>query len=398
MKKTRNYTIDLFRFIFALGFVFGHLAIILGRLPGRESSKSFTFALDTLSVFICIAGYFMMSHFKKQQAKAEKDKISPVNQAWNYLKSRIRTLGVWFLIGNIGGFIGLCLFTHTPLNQWFDAFLNHLGEFCGLMLTGFGYGTALHGAYNSASSEYILINGPLWFVSGLFICSYFLYYLLAKDEKKTVGIIIPLISLFFYGSTYLNGVQPFWRNFAHIGDFNINLAMIDMFCNLGIGCLMYEGVQALKDKEFSKPFTIFLTVIQTFLLIFIPFRTLCPTNVSWNPFTFNWGPAYLLSLLFTFLLLLNKDKATQFLNRKVFGYLGGISMHIYCLHYAVIILVYVLFKDFVEKNVGIYILVVIIITMLISIIAKLVSKPIDNWLLSEPWFKKETKNKRKKSA
>ncbi len=387
-KTSRNYTIDLFRFIFSIGFVFGHLSIILGRLPGRENATKSLYALDTLSVFICIAGYFMMKHIRKV-CKDKDASENAVSLAWTYLKSRIRTLGVWFTVGNIGGFIGLMLFTKVPVANWFDAFLNHIGEFFGLMLTGFNYGTAAV-PYGSTTSENMLINGPLWFVSGLFITSYLLYYLICKNEKRTLGIIIPMFSLVFYGSMYLNGVtMPFWHNFADLGYFKLNLAMLDMFCNLGIGCLMYVAVENLEGKEFSKSFTWFLTIIQIFLLIFIPFRTLYPTNGPLNIFTFNWGPAYILSLIFTFLLVLNRDYATRFLNRKIFGTLGSISMHVYCLHYMVIILLYCLSPELAANATRLYILNVLVVTIGISVVAKLLSPVIDNYLLSKPWFKKE---------
>lgn len=391
MKKERNYTIDLFRFIFAFGFVFGHMAIIFARMPNVEAATT-TYALDTLAVFICIAGYFMMRNYDKQEATAKQENLHPSKQAGKYLFSRIRTLGVWFLFGNVTGFIGLCLYTHTPVSQWFDAFLNHLGEFFGLMLTGFNFGSNMHGLYGTTTAENMLINGPLWFVSGLFIASYFLYYLIAKDKKKTLYFIIPFISLLFYGSCYLNGItMPLWHSFMSIGDFHINVAMIDMFCNLGIGCLMYEAVKYLSDKEFSNSCKILLTILQIFLLIFIPFRTLYPTNGPLNIFTFNWGPAYLLSLVFTFLLVLNKDYATQFLNRKPFGALGSLSMYIYCIHYSVIILLYCAVPTLPATNKRLYMLLVIVITLVLSIIAKKISPKIDQWLLSKPWYKKEAK-------
>lgn len=396
MKKERNNTIELFRFIFSIGFVFGHMAIIFNRLQGHVATEATTqYALDTLAVFIIIAGFFMMKGFRRESLANEEAKLHPAVRAWNYLKGRIKTLGVWFLVGNIGGFIALCLYTHLPLSQWFDAFLNHIGEFFGLMLTGFNYGTASL-PYGTASSEYMLINGPLWFVSGLFIASFVLYYLMAKDEKKTLIFLIPVLSVFFYGSTYLNGVQPFWHNFAKIGDFNINLAMVDMFCNLGIGCLFYLIVEKLNEHEFTKGFKIFLTVIQTFLLIFIPFRTLYPVNGTLNIFTIGWGQAYLLAVIFSFLLVLNQDYATKFLNRKIFGTLGSVSMHVYCLHYAVIILLYCLAPAVPLYEKRVYLLAVIAVVVCVSIIAKILSKPIYDYLNSDPCFKKDNKVKAKK--
>ena len=391
MGKERNNTIELFRFLFSVGFVFGHMAIIFNRLQGHTATESFTqYGLDTLAVFIIIAGFFMMKGFRRESLANEKAKLHAGERAWNYLWGRIKTLGVWFLVGNIGGFIALCLYNHIPLSGWFDALLNHIGEFFGLMLTGFNYGTASL-PYGTASSEYMLINGPLWFVSGLFIASFILYYLMAKDEKKTLLFLIPVVSVFFYGSTYLNGVQPFWHNFASIGDFNINLAMIDMFCNLGIGCLFYIIVEKLNQHEFTTGMKVFLTIIQTFLLIFIPFRTLYPVNGSLNIFTIGWGQAYLLAVIFSFLLVLNKDYATKFLNRKVFGVLGSVSMHVYCLHYAIIILLYCLAPAVPLYEKRMYVLAVLIVVICVSIIAKILSKPIYNYLNTSPWFKKDVK-------
>lgn len=120
-----------------------------------------------------------------------------------------------------------------------------------------------------------------------------------------------------------------------------------------------------------------------------------PTNGPLNPFTFNWGPAYLLSLIFTFLLVLNGDYATKFLNRKIFGKLGGISMHVYCLHYMVIIILYCIAPEVAAVKTRLYILSVLFVTIIISVLAKLVSPAIDNYLLSKPWFKEEKETVKK---
>lgn len=385
MAKERNYAIDFFRFLFSVGFVVGHMAIIMGRLPGRDAG-GFTFALDTLAVFICIAGFFMMRHYRKQEAAAKEQGLSPVTQAWSYFASRVRGLGPWFLLGNLSGFAALLYWNQTPPSQWFDAFLNHLGEFFGLMLTGFGYGCNIHGAYGEVTAEYNLVNGPLWFVSGLFICSFLLFYMIAKNEKRTVCVVVPIVSLLFYGSLYLTPevTQPFWHHFLNIGEFKINVGLIDMFCNLGLGCLMYLGVEAMGKREFSRPFYVFVTIVQAFLLLFIPFRTLAPTNVDWNPFSFGWGSAYLLALLFTFLLVLNKDGATKFANRKFLGTLGALSMYIYILHYPVVIFA----SPIAYQSVPAYIGVVVVIVLIISVAAARIDRKLQPWLKTAPWFKK----------
>lgn len=74
------------------------------------------------------------------------------------------------------------------------------------------------------------------------------------------------MSILFYGSFYLTDIQqPFWHSFLHVGDFSIKVGLIDMFCNLGLGCLMYVDMEALRDREFSKPFSVLVTIVQAFL-------------------------------------------------------------------------------------------------------------------------------------
>lgn len=112
-----------------------------------------------------------------------------------------------------------------------------------------------------------------------------------------------------------------------------------MFCQLGFGCIIWTAVDALKGKEFKRPAKIVVSIIQGFLMILIPIRTFIPMGTKLNPFTFGWQASYIIALIFTFLVLLNKDYATKVLNRKIFGVLGGLSMHLYMIHWTIIILV-----------------------------------------------------------
>lgn len=387
MKKERNYTIEFYRFIFALGFIAGHVMIISFRsFVPRETGVSIP--LDTLLVFIALSGYFMMQGFKKQQPASLANGVAPTAQAWTYMKGRLSGLGVWFLIANFVGFVAIRIWRNTPILQWFDAFLNHLPEFFGLYLTGLGMGTPYDGLFGTLPAEYITLAQPLWFVSGLLIAGSLLYFLLALNEKVTLGIIVPFTCFIFYGSLWIGGIQPNWPEFFHIGDIMLNDAMVDMFCALGIGCLIWKANDALKERQFSKGCTMLLTIVQGFLMIFIPFRTLVPDNIPNYPFTFDWPTAYLLSIVFVFLLVLNKDNATKILNRKCFGYLGGLSMYIYMFHWPIIILVNAVAPAIIQASLPLFILIVIVVTMVLSMIAHKVNPKLQGWLKSEPWFAK----------
>ena len=84
MKQERNYTIEFFRFMFAVNFVLLHV-FILGpvRMGG---TPSFANGFDVIIPFMAFSGYFLMGHFKKQQAKGLTAQVPPSRQAWNYLK------------------------------------------------------------------------------------------------------------------------------------------------------------------------------------------------------------------------------------------------------------------------------------------------------------------------
>lgn len=84
MKQERNYTIEFFRFMFAVNFVLLHV-FILGpvRMGG---TPSFANGFDVIIPFMAFSGYFLMGHFKKQQAKGLTAQVPPSRQAWNYLE------------------------------------------------------------------------------------------------------------------------------------------------------------------------------------------------------------------------------------------------------------------------------------------------------------------------
>lgn len=381
-KKQRNYTIDFYRFLFGFSFVIGHTLIITFRTFTPKETGGLNFSYDTLLVFTAFAGYFMMQNFKRQQVNAIENNISPVNQAFTYLKSRLKGLGPMFVFVNLFGFVAMRIWLKTPITDLLDAFLNHLPEFFGLYLTGLGMGTNYDGLFGELPAEFITLCQPVWFVSGLFIASYILYYLLAKNEKLTLGIIVPCVAIFFYGSLWIKGSQANWPNFFSIGDLKINAALIEMFCQLGFGCIIWTAVDALKGKEFKKPAKIVVSIIQGFLMILMPIRTFIPMGTKLNPFTFGWPASYIIALIFTFLVLLNKDYATKVLNRKIFGVLGGLSMHLYMIHWPIIILVNALVPSLVQNSLIGFIDVIVVLSMVAAAVAKKVDGKVQKRLSS----------------
>lgn len=410
MKKERNYAIEFLRILLAINFCVIHVTTIVP--PSfLKSPPKWPFTFDLILVFMAISGFFLMQHFKGQQQRGLTTG-SAAGQAWGYLKDRLLGLLPMFLIAQLAGFVVLYLFKGLPIHMWPTAFLNHLGEFFGLQLSGFGMGNIIDGAWGAAAPTMMLLNTPMWFISGLFLCGYLVYFLLVKSEKFFLGLIVPLTTVLFWASCYqadgpglgvvmsasaelipYNGVNPIWNYFIHIGDFVVNAGFINMFIGLSVGCLLWVAVNRLKDKKWSKGMIVFLTILMAFCTFFILYRAWVPVTVpGYLLAALDWGPVYLVSLVFVFLIMLKADFVTKLLNRKIFKTPGRLSLYIYMFHFPTIVACILIMGVEWAKNTPVLIATVIIASLVVSILMMLLdTKLIQPWLKNKPWYSKEQK-------
>ena len=408
--KQRNYAIEFLRILLAINFCVIHVTTIVP--PSfLKSPPRWPFTFDLILVFMAISGYFLMQHFKGLQAKGLAQG-NAASQAWGYLKGRLLGLLPMFLLAQFAGFVVLYLFKGLPLSQWPIAFLNHLGEFFGLQLSGFGMGNIVDGAWGAAAPTMVLLNTPMWFISGLFLCGYLVYFLLAKCEKLFLGLIAPLTTILFWASCYqadgpglgvvmspsaelipYAGANPIWNYFIHIGDLVVNAGIINMFIGLSIGCLLWVAVDRLKGKMWSKGMTVFFTVLMALCTFFILYRAWVPTTVSGYLFAkLDWGPVYLVSIVFVFLIMLNADWVTKALNRKIFKVPGRLSLYIYMFHFPTIVACILVMGVETAKNTPLLIATVILASLAVSVLMMLLdTKVIQPWLKNKPWYSKEQK-------
>ena len=102
MQKERNYTIEFFRFMFAVNFVLIHACMIypIGFLRGFPL---FVNGFDVIIPFMAFSGYFLMQGYKKQQGQELTDNVPASRQAWNYLRARLVGLLPVFLLAQFMG-------------------------------------------------------------------------------------------------------------------------------------------------------------------------------------------------------------------------------------------------------------------------------------------------------
>ena len=415
--KEMNYTIEFYRFMLALNYCLVHCLMVFPMFVFGSNVPFFYAGLDVIVPFMAFAGYFMMRGFEKQRPAAEKLGLSASRQAWNYLKSRIISLGPAFLVASLGGFIMLNIWNGTPLKNWIIHFLNAGFEWFGLQITGAGFGNPSVGTAwfpePGAWPPVQMLASPLWFISGLFVAGYMVYFLLAYKKDLFIGFIAPVSTLLFYSIHYLTGEQPMWYLITSIGDVKIAQGWPEMFVGLSMGCLLYVAVERLKDKQFSKGMLTIMTIAQIICTLIVFIRSWVPIFIPlgiW--FDLNWANVHLWTLLFTFLVLLNKDACTRFklFSSKIWATPGRLAFYFYMLHWPIIYIVamclgmhgldlsYITMDNMMEHfmNVLPQFLILFVVSMVVSLIVayffmKFDQNKIQPWLKSKPWYTDEQK-------
>ncbi len=348
--KKRNFAIEFWRFFFAIAITGYHIGTILPRTMPKAlvAANWMAGAGEILFVFTLTAGYFLVKHFKRLQANPEYAQRKASGRAWEYIWDRMKALLPVLALGILLGITSVAIFNgETFLHALFSTF-NGLWEFLGLYSAGFG------AAYSQA-------NGAMWFISGLLISSYIIYWLMCKNEDLFAGFIAPLTFVFLGGWWAWNGTrasQVAWSTFgvqnaatkSVIGTpvtdavIGFNNGLLFVFLGMCGGVLIYYAVEKLKTLKFNTFTKIMLTILYIFVATVLVIYTINPTWIS-GPYsiTNNDGGGtltrwlvHLLCILLVGLTLLEKDFITQLLNNKytakVFGYLGGASLYIYMLH------------------------------------------------------------------
>ena len=353
IKKQRNVAIELWRFIMAIAIIGFHAGCIIARSCNEttgyfmEVSNWFFGSSETLLVFTVTAGYFMAAHFTKRKNDPAYMSRSAASRAWEYTAARIKTLLPVLIIGYIIAIV-VCTSFYYPDYKTQDVLVmivNSIWEFLGFHAAGL----------RSTGNEFFNLNGPLWFISGMIIAGYFMYWALCKNEDVFSGFVTPLLAIFFAGWWCFTGTrasQTAWSTFgaqttstngmggsatdatATIG---FNNGIIFIVIGMLIGVMVFYMVRSLSAREFSKGAKAALTVLNVVV------SALLLWYILWQPTYFKlerWTVAFLCIALIT-LSLLNRDYLTAALNNKVtnsiFGYLGSISLYIYMLHYPVVI-------------------------------------------------------------
>lgn len=359
-KSERNHAIEFWRFFFSIAILGYHIGTILAprAMAGIiEAATWMAGAGEILFVFTLTAGYFLVKHFKRLQANPEYASRTASGRAWEYLWGRIKALLPVLALGIILGVIAVAIFQESTFAVAINSVFNGLWEFLGLYAAGYP------AAYSQA-------NGAMWFISGLLICSYIIYWAMCKNEDVFAGFIAPFLFVFLGGWWAWSGTRASQAAFSTLGEqYSTNPSVTGSAVSTGVigfnngllfvligmcgGVIIYYAVEKLKKLNYNIASKVILTIVYLAVAVLIVMFTIQPDWLAGeyvinnsvasgdvpSVVTNNWTyrtTIHLLCIVLVTLTLLGKDYVTALLNNKftakVLDYLGGSALYIYMLH------------------------------------------------------------------
>ena len=410
-----NYTIEFNRFMLAINFCLVHSLMVFPMFVFGSNVPFFYAGLDVIVPFMAFAGYFMMRGFIKQEKTARLMNKSAGQQAWEYLKSRLISLGPTYLVASLLGWLMINIWNNNRLIDWPIHLMNSVWELFGLQITGAGFGNPSVGTAwypePGAWPPVQMLGSPLWFISGLFVAGFMVYFLLAYKKDLFLGFIAPVSTLIFYGSHYLAQEQPMWYQITSLGGLKIAQGWPEMFVGLSLGCLLYVAVERLKNKKWSTGMIVFLTIVQILMTIIVWVRSWVPIWIPFGEyFNLGWASVHLMTLIFTFLVLLNVDKCTRckIFSSKIWATPGRMAFYFYMLHWPILYIVsmclgmhgldlsYITMDNMMQEMGAVVpkFIALFLITTAVSLVVayffmKLDKKVIQPWLKKRPWYTRD---------
>lgn len=313
-KKIRFYNVDFLRFLLAIQVVAYHQRCKWAGLRDFDALIASKFHLWAIAVefFFIIAGFFMFFSIKK-----ETDTI-------DFTKKRFLRLAplVWFLV---------------IISAIISPIINVKFSFDGNILTI----PLMHSiGFTPTSVTGGTINGAIWFISVLFWCSIFYFYIYKIFDKKYLNIIIASIIIFSYG--VLMNYNHF--DFDIIGKnvfYFINLGVLRGLAGLGVGYFLAMFYKSGFLQNCTKKVQAFISVVEVGLVGFFTYYLFFTPKLPGKS-----AMTYIVcfSTLF-YLFLVKQGFISKLLDNKYLAKLGQYSYSIYVMHSAVLCtILYTVFK------------------------------------------------------
>lgn len=304
-----------------------------------------------LSFFMFLFGYKLISHFKNSKSKSD----NAAKKAWKYELENIKNIYPFLLLGVSLAFVVRNMINGTKLWQLFGIFMNSIWEFLGLSQIGI---VGIHEIKSITVDNVLgfshLWNQPLWILSCLLICGYFIYYIIAKNEDFFKNVFAPLLIIITYASFGVGNASNFSLSFV-----GIPWSLLRVSAGISVGVWSYYLINYLKKKKFSENMLLIFSFFHIGCAIYFLFTIYA--GISWSEFTNG-----LIMLIFFIVLMVNKDYVADLYNNfKIGDFFMEISKYYYVIF---IVFVFLLAKIFPELNYGFSIFFNVLFSLGLSVI------------------------------
>lgn len=327
----------------------------------------------TMGFFVFVTGFFLMDHFKKQQAKgAFENKKGHLGEIWRYSAKSWVSMAPMMLVGTGLGWFLNNFKAQSPLKTWFNTFVWNIWQFLGV--SGFGMFYQLPaGTQVDVTTRY---NAVLWYIAAFIVGCGIFYALLIASEKITVWVVCPLMFML------LNVWADVWLlDTGAQSQFGITTLLPRDFCRFwGVACFGVWGWYAVDYLRKKAPVgSKAAKKVMVVLLVFLAYALI----TSWTGYFGGMLNQDVVWMVIAALVIANIDPFTRGINTglqkfPLSQYMGEFSAGLYLCHYPILANYWQEIIDAVGlQSAGwVYILILVGASIVYVILNRLVLKPV----------------------
>lgn len=302
MKKTRNGSIDFWRFIFAVCIVIFHASILD---VNKTNSNLFILGRGAIGVefFFLTSGFLMAVSVNKNSGK---------DNVLDFMKNKIKGIYPAILLSWIFSFTLINIFYFKDFYTLITRMFESVWELLFLRNAGFnGFRTI----------------PQTWYISAMFLSMFIIFPIYNKNKEKFEGYIAPLLSIIILGYLF-----HFTNSLVNPNKYMILFykSSYRAFGEICLGIFCYHICKQIKNINFTKIGELLLSFLELFGYIFTIYYM-----QSYKLFnsTFDFVVLVMLGISIT-ISFSQKSIISKLFNFKIFNFLGRYSLYIYLTYYA----------------------------------------------------------------
>lgn len=301
--KSKNYYIELLRFIFCMVIVLHHSGFV-----SKDGLGLFPSGGVIADAFFMLTGYFACSHIARMQSLPEKKMKYSIKYTLDKLVKVLPYAAFGVVISYLLEIIHM---TEWSFGDLFEKLASMIGEILLFPMVGILKTDLVH-----------FRNAPLWFLSAMLVALPILMYLAMRYEDVFTNYIIWFAPLFIEGwmvRTY-GGALP-WMDYHLL----VCSGAIRGFASMMIGFAIYHASIKLSEMNINKALA---SIAELITLVIIALNIFRGVNGYDEVATI-----LLIAVMLT--LALSEKTITSDIQISLFGYLGKISLPVYCIHWGI---------------------------------------------------------------